>query len=492
MVAYLHGAEVTEVDDGTRSISTVNMSIIGMVLEAEDSASATAASVTVGSTTLKDDLTFTAVAVGNDGNAINITIKETTDVSQDVAISVKGDAITITLGTDDSGATNSNAYTVAAAVMADAEAAALVVCTTTADDTTTEVVDVCTEEFLTDGADEPFPLYTPTLVLGNERYAEDLGIDADAYKYISQTMEQYGAVMVVVRAESSDDADEQKSNIIKAIETLESSKSATAYKPRILIAPGFSDDDAVGAKLESTATKLRAMALVDMDMTATYIEAIQRRKKYGERVELLWSWHKIWDTDLNKYVHMPPSASVAGLRCRIDNEHGVHFSHSNHEIYNIVGTYNEITYELESRSSLANVMSENHVSCTINESGYLHWGNRSCTTDSKWKFVPVRRVIDMVNDSVLSSMQWAVDRPMSTQYLQDVVGSVNNYLRKLKKEGVIPGGKAWLDKDLNSADLMAEGICYIDFDVGVYYPAEHLIFRSRINNGYLEEVLANV
>ena len=87
---------------------------------------------------------------------------------------------------------------------------------------------------------------------------------------------------------------------------------------------------------------------------------------------------------------------------------------------------------------------------------------------------------------------WAVDEPGTTQYMQDVLGGINAYLRQLKNEGVIPGGSAWLDKELNTPELMAQGIYYFDFDFGVYYPAEHLIFRSRLNNGYLEEVIANV
>jgi len=490
MVDFLHGAEVQEVDSGARTISTVKMSVIGIVVVAENSAAATSASLTLGSTALADDLNFTAVKPGRDGNAINITIVKATEESQTTSVSVTGQAITITLGNDSE--TSGNAFRVCAVVNASAEASALVTCTTTSTEEETEILDTTTKVFLENGTDEPFPLDTPVLVYGDEKYAEPLGTDTDAYKYIAQLMEQYGALVVVVRAKYSSDADEQKSNIINAIEMFKIAKAKIEVKPRILIAPGYSHDDAVGAKLESVSFKLRAISYLDMAMTASKTSAMQRTKLYGERVEVQWPWHKIWDTDLNQYIHMPSSVSAVGLRCRIDSEFGVHYSKSNNEYYNLSGTYEDVQWELSDKSSVANVLNSNKVSTTILASGFLHWGNRTCSNDSKWVFETSRRTIDMVNDSVESSMMWAVDRPGTTQWLQDVLESINNYLRGLKTQGVIVDGKAWLAEDVNTPDLMSQGVYYFDFDVGLYYPGEHLIFRSKVNNGYLEEVLNNV
>lgn len=492
MPEFLHGSEVIEVNDGVRSITTVKMSVIGIAVQSSAAASAVKASLTLGSTALKDDLTFTAVKAGAPGNAINITVKETTEVSQDIAISVKGNAITITLGTDDKGVTNSTANDVVTAYKANAEATQLAVISTTATEEDADTPEAINVQFLSGGLDEPFPLYKPRLILGNERYAKGLGISSQAYKYIKQVMEQYGALVVAVRAATSEDATEQKANIIKAIGALKDAKSETQYKPRIFIAPGYSHDDGVGKALESIAKKMRGVAYLDMDVAATEMAAMKRRKSYGERVEIMWPQDVVFDTDLNTNVPMPKSVSAAGLRARIDTERGVHVSKSNKEIFNIVATHQPVEWALNDKSALANVLNENRVSTTIREGGFRHWGNRNCSTDPKWTFETTRRTADMINDSIEFAHLWAVDEPGTTQYMQDVLGGVNAFLRQLKSEGVIPGGKCWLDKEINTPALMAKGIYYFDFDFGAYYPAEHLIFRSRLNNGYLDEVIQNV
>lgn len=492
MPEFLHGSEVIEVDDGVRSISTVKMSVIGIAVQSALAASATKATLTLGSAAVDDDLTFTAVTAGVAGNAINVTIAEATDVDQAIAVTVSGKAITITLGSDSSGDPNSTVTDVVTAYALVAEAMALATISTTTSSDDADVPEAVSKQFLEDGTDEPFPLNTPVLVYGNERDAEGLDTTSDAYKYITQIMEQYGALAVVVRGETSADEATQKSNIITAIDAFKDAKSEVEYTPRILIAPGYSHDDGVGKALESAAAKLRAVTYLDMDVAATSKAAMKRRKSYGERVEIMWPQDVVYDTDLNTNVYMPKSVSAAGLRARIDTESGVHFSKSNKEIYNTVGTEQPVEWALSDSSTLANVLNENRVSTTIREGGFRHWGNRNCSIDAKWTFETTRRVADMINDSIELNHLWAVDRPGTTQYMQDVLGGVNAYLRQLKNEGVIPGGSCWLDKDINTPTLMAQGIYYFDFDFGVYYPAEHLIFRSRLNNGYLEEVIANV
>lgn len=492
MARFLHGAEVIEVNDGVRSISTVKMAVIGIAVQSAMAAGAVAATLTLGSSALGDDLTFTAKTAGQDGNKINITIAETAEANQDIVVSVVGDAIAITLGTDAQGDTISKVTDVVTAYEAVPEAMAKALISTSAEAAKAEIPSAINKQFLASGANEPFPLYKPTLVLGNERYAEGLGVTSQAYKYIKQIMEQYGAVVVVVRAETSADEATQKSNIIKAIDALKDSKSEVGYTPRIPIAPGYSHDDAVGKALESAAVKLRGVTYLDMDVAATFTDAMKRVKSYNDRVEIMWPQDVVFDTDLNTNVPMPKSVSAAGLRVRIDEDRGVHVSKSNKDIYNVVATNQQVEFSLNDASTLANILNENRVSTTIREGGFRHWGNRTCAIDQKWTFETTRRVADMINDSIERAHMWAVDEPGTTQYMQDVLGGINAYLRQLKNEGVIPGGSAWLDKELNTPELMAQGIYYFDFDFGVYYPAEHLIFRSRLNNGYLEEVIANV
>lgn len=491
MVQFLHGAETQEIDDGIRSITTVKTAIIGFAFESDECLSAEKARLSVGEALLKDDLIFTAKTAGVDGNAINITIKKASEAGAELAITVSGSAITITLGTNADGEAISTVVDVVDAVKASAEVSLLVdVSTSTTSDAS--VPDLMSKKFLLDGADEPFPVLVPTIIAGSLTQAKGMGTSSEAYKSVKSIMDQTNALVIAVRAPKATAPENLGSNIIQAIDKFADAQSETQYKPRLLIAPRFSHLDTVGKALESMAARLRAFTYLDCDVTATYIEAMKRAKQYGERVEMLWPQVKVMDTDLNAIVPRPMSEFAAGLRCRIDNEKGVHWSMSNQVIYNILGSWQPVQWSLSDKSSVANILNENKVTTLVCDGGYRLWGNRSCSVDNKWTFECVRRTADMINDSIERAHLWAVDRPGTTQYLQDVLGGIKAYMKQLKFEGIIPGGDAWLDKDLNTPETMAQGIYYFDFDFGVYYPAEHLIFRSRLNNGYLEEVIANV
>ncbi|WP_260608771.1 phage tail sheath family protein [Vibrio cholerae] len=155
-----------------------------------------------------------------------------------------------------------------------------------------------------------------------------------------------------------------------------------------------------------------------------------------------------------------------------------------------MGTSQPVDWALGDPNTTANMLNENKVSTIIREGGFRHWGNRTCSTDPKWTFEQTRRTADMINDSVQRSHLWAVDRNITKTYVDDVISGVNAYLRELKALGAILGGECWADKELNTPATIQKGIVYFDFDFCPPYPAEHIVFRSRLNNAYLEEVFS--
>ena len=72
--------------------------------------------------------------------------------------------------------------------------------------------------------------------------------------------------------------------------------------------------------------------------------------------------------------------------------------------------------------------------------------------------------------------------------MQDVQDGVNAYLRQLKSQGAILGGKCYVDPDLNTPEAIAQGKVYFDFDFTPAYPAEHITFRSHLVTDYIAEI----
>lgn len=342
---------------------------------------------------------------------------------------------------------------------------------------------------LAGGEDEPFPLNTPVAVVGTTLLSR-LGEKGTLKQALTDINDQRNALTVVVRVADENDVAKRRAAVLKGIGTLSSAKSVTTYQPRIVIAPGFSEDDAVGKGLETVAGKLRAVAYVDCTSGATLQEVVQRRQSYGARTELLRPRVQASDAD-GQLVYRPYSAFAAGLRARIDFEKGWWWSKSNQDINNILGVEQIDEFILGDENCDANLLNMQNVSTIIRRAGFKHWGNRLCATNPQWRFESVRRTADVIEDSIQETMLEYVDRPLDRENADDIIGTINAYMRQLVGLGAIFGGRAWLDEELNTAETMASGVLYINYDFGPKSPTELISLRVRVNNNYaLEEMLA--
>lgn len=355
-----------------------------------------------------------------------------------------------------------------------------------------------------------FPYHTPVLIAGKRTEAVGLGPYGTLPDAVNDVFAQTGAMIVVVRVPDEDDrphfangpvdfSNATMSEVIGGIDyetgqylgakAFLASDSELKITPRILIAPEFSHRYPVADALLSVAEKLRAVVIADGPNT-TDQEAIRYRDNFGSsRMYIVDPWVRAFHTRDNVEVTRPASAVVAGVIAKSDDERGFWHSPSNQEIRGIVGTARSIDFALGDKNSRANYLNDNQVTTIIQKNGFRLWGNRSCAYDPKWTFLSVRRIADMLHESLLRAHLWAVDRNITKTYLEDVLEGVNAYLRRLKTIGAIVNGEAWIDPEVNTPDQIAQGKVTIDFDYTTAYPAEHITFRSHLVNDYLVEVL---
>ncbi|RDD35490.1 Phage tail sheath protein [Wolbachia endosymbiont of Cylisticus convexus] len=352
--------------------------------------------------------------------------------------------------------------------------------------------------------EQKFPLNKPVLIAGSLKEAARLGKSGSLPSAVNGIFSQIGATVVVIRVKESENSDsklkesETIQNIIggvdketgeyQGIEAFLSSESIVHVLPRILIAPQFTHqlpEDAVVTALIPIAEKLRSIIVADGPNTNDE-EAIKWRKSVGSpRVYVVDPWVKVFN---EKEKILPASPFVAGLIAKIDNEHGFWWSPSNQEINGIVGTARPIDFTLGNTNCRANHLNENEVTTIIHQNGYRLWGNRTCSNDSKWAFLSVRRTADLINDSLLRAHLWAVDRNITKTYIDDVIEGVNSYLANLKAQGAIISGKCYATSELNTPANIASGKVYFDFEFTPPYPAEQIIFRSHlVNSGTIHE-----
>lgn len=492
---FLHGVEVVEIDDGQRPISTVRSSVIGLVGTAPDAESAVAAVLVTGTVAANTGITWTAATTGVAGNSITVHMEVPSTASTALSVSVSGTSVSVSLETDEDGAGVSTAAEVIAAVTASAAASALLSAVAFGASSGAGVLARMPKALaLSGGLDAALPLNTPVLVTKRTEAAR-FGSDGTLPDALDAIWDQSGAWVVVVRvAEGVDDA-ATLSNVIgdgtagTGVHALVGAESVVHVVPRILVAPGFSDESAVVSELIGIAERLRAVIVADGPNT-TDAAAISYRGEFGsDRVYIVDPAVTYWDTGTNANATQGASPRVAGIIAKSDNERGFWWSPSNREMLGITGTSRAVDFELGDPDSRANYLNENEVATIIRKDGYRLWGNRSCSADPKWAFLSVRRTADMIHESLLRSHLWAVDRNITRTYVEDVVDSVNAYLAHLVAVGAVIGGRCWADEELNTPDQIAQGKVYFDFDFTPPYPAEHITFRSHLVNDYLVEIL---
>lgn len=359
-----------------------------------------------------------------------------------------------------------------------------------------------------------FPLNTPVLVANSRSMAAKLlsavaGADGDGTlpDALDSIFDQAGATIVVIRVDKGIDDAATLANVIggadavtgahEGVHCLVDAEHVVGVKPRILIAPGFTHQrpevagvpgaNPVVAELQAIADRLRAIIVQDAPST-TDADAIATAGDSGSQRVYLVEARSAKLNSAGAVVFAYSSAHVAGLIARSDAERGFWWSPSNQEVFGIVGTERAIDFSMGDPTSRANLLNAANVATIIRQNGFRLWGNRTLSDDPKWAFLSVVRTSDIIADALQASMLWAVDRGITKNFVDDVVESVNAFLRDLKQRGAINGGKCWFDPDLNSAANIAAGHAFFDYDFGGVAPGERLTFRAHLVDNYVSEI----
>jgi len=115
-----------------------------------------------------------------------------------------------------------------------------------------------------------------------------------------------------------------------------------------------------------------------------------------------------------------------------------------------VGVSRSVEYGIE-----ATTLNEAGINTVINRGdGFRTWGGVTAATDTIWKFVSVKRVADLVNESIENSFIRFNGRPQTLQNLDLMVMAGKEALQRLENEGMLlPGSEFYLaTDDLTSAD----------------------------------------
>jgi phage tail sheath protein FI len=193
---------------------------------------------------------------------------------------------------------------------------------------------------------------------------------------------------------------------------------------------------------------------------------------------------------------LPASPAVAGVYAQIDNTRGVWKAPANVNINYAVAP--DITITHEDQEDL-NVDSKSGKSINVirnfpGRGPAIIWGARTLAgNDNEWRYVPVRRFFNMVEESTKNATEQFVFEPNDLNTWTRVKSMIINYLTQQWKAGALQGTTTQeafyvhvgINETMTYQDIL-EGRMIVEIGMAVVRPAEFIILRFM--HKMLEEV----
>jgi uncharacterized protein len=188
-------------------------------------------------------------------------------------------------------------------------------------------------------------------------------------------------------------------------------------------------------------------------------------------------------------VDVPPSGHLAGIWARTDSTRGVHKAPANELIRGAL----DVTYRVtRSEQELLNPAGVNCIRWFVNE-GIRVWGARTVAAEaSEWRYLNVRRLFNMIEESIARGTRWVVFEPNDRPLWQDIKRDVGNFLRVIWRDGALMGRTpqeaffVQCDEETNPPESIDQGRVVIVIGVAPVKPAEFIIFRIGQHAGGVE------
>jgi len=264
-------------------------------------------------------------------------------------------------------------------------------------------------------------------------------------------------------------------------------------------APAGAIDDITGSTTDYTkpTSKETALAIaVEVDMLFAEVinfisdiqAAAQTHRVMSQKV--LYEAHSIIGNIVEhikkEQSKIPPSGAMVGIYAFVDRTRGVWKAPANVSLSAVRAPATPIDHfdQEDLNIDVTGGKSVNAIR-TFTGRGTIVWGARTLAgNDNEWRYIPVRRFYNMVEESVKKSTAWAVFEPNAPTLWTKVKGMIENYLIQKWREGALFGAtadqaffvKIGLGQTMTAQDVL-EGRLNVEIGMAVVRPAEFIILK---------------
>jgi hypothetical protein len=269
--------------------------------------------------------------------------------------------------------------------------------------------------------------------------------------------------LAVYMVKKDDNDDTNRDNISLAIEKFTQAYTFTGVKPKLLIAPYYSHDVGIGAKLDAISAKLWATGVV-CSYANTEAESNDFIANFGTRFLLLTNGISIVDG-----VEIPNDVFVAGLIAYWDaggdnglDPFGWAKNHSNRVVRGVEKSTRKdgsfVEY-LPVGDCEAQRLRGKGMAHTVRDDGWRLYGFETTDIDPIWASLDRVRTFYKLLEAITYSLKWARDR--EADQLIWVKKSIEEFFRELKGNHVVIGFEVFFDTEKNTKATVTAGKFYL-------------------------------
>jgi Bacteriophage tail sheath protein len=178
-------------------------------------------------------------------------------------------------------------------------------------------------------------------------------------------------------------------------------------------------------------------------------------------------------------VTIPPSGHIAGVWARSDALRGVHKAPANEIVHGALDLQYRISYAEQGP------MNFNGVNCIryFSNEGFLVWGARTYCKNDNWRYLNVRRLFNMIEESIVESTRWIVFEPNDRSLWNAIRRDVSAFLMGFWRDGALMGRTpeeafyVKCDEENNPIESINQGRVVIEIGIAPVKPAEFVMFK---------------
>jgi phage tail sheath protein FI len=188
-------------------------------------------------------------------------------------------------------------------------------------------------------------------------------------------------------------------------------------------------------------------------------------------------------------IQVPPSGHVAGIFARSDAGRGVHKAPANEMVRGALDVAWRVTDEDQGALNQAGINCIRY----FHRDGIRVWGARTLAdAASEWRYLNVRRLFNMIEESIVMSTRWVVFEPNDASLWKTIRRDVGAFLTRLWQDGALLGRTpeeaffVQCDEETNPPEVIDAGQVVTVIGIAAVKPAEFIVFRIGQHAGGAE------